>query len=1456
MLSISWEQRKSSYKFAIIGSGYGGSIMAARISAALQQQHSVCILERGKEWSIGDFPDDVPGILSNTRSDLNTLGLYEFLVYDDISVIKGSGLGGTSLINANVAIVPDREVFERTGWPKGIRYEEMQPYYDRARGMLAAAPVPDAMNLLKVKALEKRAQQLGQHAVALNLAVNFLVDGPNVHGVIQHPCTKCGDCVTGCNFSAKNTLYMNYLPLAAKNGADIFTQVKVEWVEKLNNGGWRIHGQRTDGLTENSFTLEAQNVVLSAGAINSPEILLRSEMHGLKVSPALGTGFSGNGDFFGLAYNGDDPTDVLGYGNEVPAPDESKPPGPSIVGVIQYNAAAPLEQRITVEDFSFPSGYVQAAKAVFAAIRGETTTVGNEAQRNQRILTDFDLTSGHSRNGALNHTMLYLVMGQDDARGTMNFDAPWFEPDGRMTIEWDNAGQQIVFTRMNEELRRHARALGSSFISNPTWNVFNSKHLVTAHPLGGCPMGEDYLHGAVDEFGRVFSADGGIHEGLFVADGSVIPSALGVNPFLTISALTERMAERKIREIGGEGYPQRQASVSMSAIDALDVIHWSESNLERLFRRCSTQPISGIINKAAGPEIDVATQTIRNDVYWKGFFPNGHILNAMSSAIFTGFKKAFHKDGSKYVGLTSDTDDRITARNSLEEVTIDRQDGTLEPGKYILLHYLEPPWTGFYDVFKLINDDLLIGRVYLGEFPNGLRLFTFAMTRKYGFSEMSVTDHNALFAAGTVPSKQELNGVWRMDIISNNNHLGSAAFLQFDLKPDGRLESRYELMGLMEGLVIPSFTQDHFQLNDFTPFHDEIRKVSDKVFIGKYVTGIFPDLSGIFSGPDLGIFHSRPGSRELGFYYTLTRADAKELPTPLLLRPFLDVSLPDGIGLSFDEQMVGWFFESVSSPKPGPQGDLAIGDLVPPSGDPKNGVNCDVQLSIVVRDINEFIGGFAHEANLKGSINFASLKGERNKTFGADEQTSTFRYLALNPATGEAEMQYHIEFKSDNGQHYVFEGRKYLQRTGQGGTHALRELLLDYTTLYCHVYESTDDQLKEIGVALLKFQTFENLAAVGNLAAFLGSFSITGTDNPVLKLQAQLRFIAFTAQFVQREYDPLSPNTGSLVLDVRGELHRGATTPDYFSTKATRDLQAVLHDAPTLPLEKLLNTRSVSLDIANHRINRDIFWKGSFAKDNLLGWEERARNAGLARDAAKAGQLFAGGSFWKRFDRIENGFATGTVINYDLDALPGDPMVRMTSYPDDNRRYFRKGDSVLLLNYRNDPYKQVYDTIKIVDENNAIGVMHLGEFPNGVEFATFVMERYSYSLQDMSIEDHQMLLGRTDFPRPSPGQVTGEWTGNFIVVEHPNTALLDHPERLPVRLTWRPNAPLRMELGNGMKWDITADLSAQELRMLGQDTVIGKWETASLDSSAVGALRDYLEPYANAVVFRYVLTRS
>src|SRR6185437_15919275 len=123
-------------------------------------------------------------------------------------------------------------------------------------------------------------------------------------------------------------------------------------------------------------------------------------------------------------------------------------------------------ERIAFEDFSFPSASVDAVKAAFGLIRGVDTVTGNEDAQRDRLNRDLNpLDVRHDSGGAMNHSMLYLVMGQDNARGTILFEAPWTEPDGRIRISWDQAGQQQIFTRMNQEMRRHARALAANFIS-------------------------------------------------------------------------------------------------------------------------------------------------------------------------------------------------------------------------------------------------------------------------------------------------------------------------------------------------------------------------------------------------------------------------------------------------------------------------------------------------------------------------------------------------------------------------------------------------------------------------------------------------------------------------------------------------------------------------------------------------------------------------------------------------------------------------------------------------------------------------------------------------------------------------------------------------------------------------------------------------------------------------------
>jgi cholesterol oxidase len=559
ILANSWKDRKADgYDVVVVGSGYGGAITAARLAnAPVNPKLSVCILERGQEWPVGQFPDNLGDLLGNSYNPLlNPLGLYEFDLFPDIAVIKGSGLGGTSLVNANVAIRPEPDVFET--WPSDLRQaaqigetkaDSLWNYYKRAEETLDVSSHPTGSSLKKFQALKKRAAELGQFVETLPLAVNFKKEGVEVYknngrSIVKHKCIDCGDCVTGCNVGAKNTLYMNYLPLAKLGGAHIFTQTEVDYVDKGPDGKWIIHATHRDpAIFPDGVTFSARLLILAAGALGSPKILLRSRERGLATGTSLGTRFSGNGDFFGLAYNSNQTTDVLGWGNHPADPIANVVrPGPSIVGLVRYNEKAVPSQRFVIEDLSIPRAYRDAAALAFRLLPG--TVAGDQvpAQAEQRLDND---RLGADPQGALNSSMLYLCMAQDDSGGTLSLDAL-----GNLRVNWPGAGAQAIFKQINQECLAHSTALGSSFIENPIWRVSPWRTLMTAHPLGGCPMGEDGSDGAVDHLGRLFQGNGGeIHAGLYVADGSIIRTALGVNPFLTISALSERIAEHILAEM-------------------------------------------------------------------------------------------------------------------------------------------------------------------------------------------------------------------------------------------------------------------------------------------------------------------------------------------------------------------------------------------------------------------------------------------------------------------------------------------------------------------------------------------------------------------------------------------------------------------------------------------------------------------------------------------------------------------------------------------------------------------------------------------------------------------------------------------------------------------------------------------------------------------------------------------
>jgi hypothetical protein len=350
-----------------------------------------------------------------------------------------------------------------------------------------------------------------------------------------------------------------------------------------------------------------------------------------------------------------------------------------------------------------------------------------------------------------------------------------------------------------------------------------------------------------------------------------------------------------------------------------------------------------------------------------------------------------------------------------------------------------------------------------------------------------------------------------MDVISNANQAAGVAFLEFDLKPDQRLEARYRLFGLMEGLVMPQMVSEHFQLNDFTPFRDEIRRIAPDLLVGKYVVEVPDGMPAAAPATSIGILHTEgdASQRRFGFYYLLHKSEQARLPANTLLRPFLDARMPDPVGMTFDEDMVGWYQPGLASAETPEQ--------------PAGSVALSFRLRMTIRNLNEFIDGFAHEARTSGSIRADSFEGFTPAQFQVDERSSRFHYLIQNPATGETEMRYQLLFQTTDMRRFELYGVKYMQKDKPAGIDAIREVLDDYTTLYYTITELKANGDKPVlGAGVLKFRTFEDLPAFGNLAGFLRSFSVTGTEDPLLRLQAQMRFLAFTAQFVQKEYDPLA----------------------------------------------------------------------------------------------------------------------------------------------------------------------------------------------------------------------------------------------------------------------------------------------------------------------------------------------
>lgn len=527
-----------SYDVVVVGSGYGGGVAASRLSRAGLR---VCVIERGREIPTGQFPARFPDItrevqltgrrIRSGRAD----GLFDVRLGDDMHVLVGCGLGGTSLINAGVALRPGRAVLADPAWPSALRDDpRLEDGYRAAEAWVRPARAPRGEAMTKFAALRSVEAASGCRATLAPVAVSF-EPVVNPAGVEQAACTSCGDCCGGCNVGAKNTVALTYLPDAVRHGAALFTGGTVRSLARSAEGMWSVDVVPTGGAPEAVRTVSARMIVLAAGTLGSTEILLRSRAQGLPLSDRLGQGFSGNGDIIAFGYGARLPVRSVGVGH--PSKVEGMEIGAAVTGQIEIEDTDDFTRSLIVQEGAIPSALAPALPLAFVP--------------NGRLLGALSSLVKGVYAGPFAHLQTFFAVGHDDGNGRLTLDGD------RVALSWPGAAAQPVMARLDAALTALVEAAGGSYVRNPMSGTVMGRQPATAHPLGGCGMGDDRTRGVVDHAGRVFDAapadPAAVHDGLYVIDGSIIPRSLGCNPLLTISALAERAVAILLAERAGRG---------------------------------------------------------------------------------------------------------------------------------------------------------------------------------------------------------------------------------------------------------------------------------------------------------------------------------------------------------------------------------------------------------------------------------------------------------------------------------------------------------------------------------------------------------------------------------------------------------------------------------------------------------------------------------------------------------------------------------------------------------------------------------------------------------------------------------------------------------------------------------------------------------------------------------------
>jgi cholesterol oxidase len=517
--------RGPDYDWIVIGSGFGGSVAALRLA---EKGYRVAVIECGRRYEDADYAKTT----WNWRRflwfpRLGLKGIMRITLYKDVTVLSGSGVGGGSLVYANTLYRPPERFFGDDQWADlGDWHEVLDEHYETAERMLGASEIP--FDDRGDEVLLALAQELGveeSHGKPL-VGVTFGEPGENVgdpyfggEGPDRTACIRCGACMVGCRYNAKNTLVKNYLYLAERRGVEILPERMAVDVRPLGaddgSDGYAVTYEPAGSILPfGRKTLTAGGVVFSAGALGTNALLRRCKDQG--SLPRL--------------------SDRLGY--------LVRTNSEAILAVTARDRDADFSERVAITSSIYPDEdtHIESVtygrkgnsmRLLFSVLVGD----GNRLTRPLRLLgtvlrRPLDLVTMLAPGSWARRTLILLVMQTLD--NSMRFKPRRIAMLGRrVTTEQDPDNPTPTFLpAANDAAKRVAEYVDGV----PQSSVLESFAgvPVTAHILGGAPIGADPESGVVDSCHRVFG-----YERLLVCDGSAVPANPGVNPSLTITALAE-----------------------------------------------------------------------------------------------------------------------------------------------------------------------------------------------------------------------------------------------------------------------------------------------------------------------------------------------------------------------------------------------------------------------------------------------------------------------------------------------------------------------------------------------------------------------------------------------------------------------------------------------------------------------------------------------------------------------------------------------------------------------------------------------------------------------------------------------------------------------------------------------------------------------------------------------------